>query len=87
MNCGYARTAIRELTPKKVGVHARQADNTKRASEFRLLFEEITFPANLFEKYVKGSGETNFDNYCQGILNCFSKKWRGVTRVEYETHF
>jgi len=30
VNCGYARTTIRELTPTKTGLHGRHVKNAKR---------------------------------------------------------
>ncbi len=83
-NCGYARTAIRELTPKckRPGQFARQVDKEKRACEFQEIFGDIGFPEKLFAK-----GNDQFNAGCENILNSFSKRWKRMARVEYEEQF
>ncbi len=44
-NCGYARTAVRELTLKKKGKYARSVNVETRRSEFE---KHIALPDNLF---------------------------------------
>ncbi len=83
INCGYVRTAIRELTPKKAGI--RSVDKKKRAGQIIEQFCDITLPRNLFVEDTKGN--TKFDKYCDTILNCFSKRWTKQPRVQYENNF
>ena len=76
VNCGYARTAIRELTPKKKG---RTVDKDKRTADFKGLFG---LPQDMFEKDSKGFSQ--FDYNCD---NMFSKKWNPMVRTDYEAFF
>ena len=62
INCGYARTGIRELTP----VHRQSltpAIKEQRRSEFQSCF---TFPPN--EMVQNSRGEILFDKHCDAIL-------------------
>lgn len=84
INCGYARTAIRELTP----VHRQSLTPTikeQRRSEFQSIFSCFKFPPN--EMAQNSRGEFLFDKHCDTILSMFAKKWVPTTmRVAYETH-
>ena len=87
MNCGYARTAIRELTSSKKGGTQSNIDKTKRAQKFREIFDVSTFkltdkmftiPNRLLKHAVP------FDRYCDVIISHFSKKWHPSSkRLEY----
>ena len=81
INCGFARAAIRELTPTG-GV----VDTTKRAKEFRALFEATAsygLPSGFFDAR-KSNRPSIFDDRCGKMLTIFSKKWRPTeARPEY----
>ncbi len=88
INCGYARTAIRELTPcvQQKGRYARDCDKAKRSTEFRKLFSSFEFPPSLFES--DGTRSSTFDNNCERILTIFQRRWNPTSkRSEYETRF
>jgi len=53
INCSYARTAVRELTPKRKGDHGRQINTEERSTKFKQQFSNITFPQDLFETNSK----------------------------------
>ena len=88
INCGYARTAMRELTSASRAKHRGIVHKANRASEFRLLFDTPTYelPSNLFDSHeIKWS---LFDKNCEHIDKTFSKKWHpAVKRVEYTNTF
>ena len=88
VNCGYARTAIRELTPTKTGLHGRYVQSAKRSQEFRQLFDIPTYAlqSSIFES--DSSHSSTFDKMCDTVLNMFSKKWHPSTaRIEYTATF
>ena len=88
VNCGYARTAIRELTPTKTGLHGRYVQSAKRSQEFRQLFDIPTYAlqSSIFES--DSSHSSTFDKMCDTVLNMFSKKWHSSTaRIEYTATF
>ena len=84
-NCGYARTAVRELTPKKTGKSGRKIDTNKRASDFKQLFCSFSLPEEIF--LADHKGDSQFDRYCNSILDMFSKKWNPNIRADYEAFF
>ena len=85
VNCGYARTAIRELTPKKKGKYGRTVDKDKRTADFKGLFGHLSLQQEIFEKDSKGFSQ--FDYNCDAILDMFSKKWNPMVRTDYEAFF
>ena len=85
VNCGYARTAIRELTPKKKGKYGRTVDKDKRTADFKGLFGHLSLQEEMFEKDSKGLSQ--FDYSCDAILDMFSKKWNPMVRTDYEAFF
>ena len=83
MNCGYARTAICELSSSQRGI----IDKTKREQQFRELFDLPTFKLK-DDLFTSPNPELHlpapFDRYCERINACFSKKWHPSSkRVEY----
>ena len=84
-NCGYARTAIRELTPKKTGRLGRNIDTNKRSSDFKQLFADISLPEGIFQTDCKGNSK--FNKHCNSIFDMFSKKWNPIVKAEYEATF
>ena len=85
VNCGYARTAIRELTPKKKGKYGRTVDKDKQTADFKGLFGHLSLQQEIFEKDSKGFSQ--FDYNCDAILDMFSKKWNPMVRTDYEAFF
>ena len=87
INCGFARTAIRELTPRNRG--PKVIDKAKRVSEFKELFASCpTYGLN--ESYFETDGQNSslFDRDCEKITTYFSSKWHPrESRVEYEQTF
>lgn len=73
-NCGFARCAIRELTPK--GKHA-VIDKRQRMLDFQDLFKDCPnygLSSAYFEDTSKGR-ETTFNRHCDKIIESWSKKW------------
>lgn len=72
VNCGYARTAIRELTPKI----ATAINTEKRESEFRDLYQQCP-GFGLTDSYFKNknSGRSRFNRDCTALTEYFGKKW------------
>ena len=85
VNCGYARCAMRELTPKNR--HQRK-DNHAKAEEYHTLFEdcpEYGFPSHYFEAQHNGS---LFERHCTKVISIWSKKWHPKeAREKYESTF
>jgi len=84
INCGYAHTAIRELTPKNKSLSVSKADAATRSTTFQKLYSALEVPQNLFES--NGSRNTIFDDNCVALLKMFKKWWNPHSRrIEYET--
>lgn len=87
LNCGFARTAIRELTPKLRWKNS--IDITKRSTEFKNLFHEQE-QFGIQQSYFDSSNAkaSQFDRDCDAILKIWGKKWHPTNkRQEYETAF
>lgn len=89
-NCGYARAAVRELTPKVRGNHTFNTfDIVKRALEFQELFASCPnygFPENYFDDNTRNGSLFNCD--CDKILKIWSNKWTLTSsRQDYEEVF
>ena len=88
INCGYARTAIRELTSTSRAKHRGVVHKLQRATEFRQLFDLPTYelPSNLFDSCA--TKWSPFDKHCDTIVKLFLKKWHPTAkRVEYTNTF
>ena len=74
-NCGFARTAVRQLTPK---IHGTKIfDKQKWAEEFKQLFSacpEYGFPDSYFDDDSNAHGSL-FNRDCDKILKIWSKRW------------
>ena len=83
INCGFARTAIRELTPKN-----EQVDKQQRACMFKELYDGCSgfgFRAGYFEESKNGS---LFSRGCTKILQAFNKRWHPKeAKKQYEDSF
>ena len=86
-NCGFARTAVRELTPK--ARWKNPSDITKRSIEFKNLFckyDQFGVEQSYFDP--NNTKPSQFKCDCDSILKIWSKKWHpSTTRQEYETTF
>ena len=84
VNCGYARTAIWELTPKT----ATAINNTeKRESEFWDLYQQCP-ESGLTDFKNKNSGRSRFNWDCIALTDYFGKKWHPAeSRIEYQETF
>ena len=73
-NCGYARVAIRELTPCK-----RLVDIQKRQEEFQKLFGLPTYsiPSNYYDQPSKYRPSV-FDRHADAVLEGFTRKWHSA---------
>ena len=60
VNCGYARCAIRELTPKNENL-----DKQKRESELKQLFEPSSSTYGISESYFVGTSDQPSQFECQ----------------------
>ena len=65
VNCGFARVAIRELTPKIHGY--QQIDTQKRALEFRELFKDCS-NYGIEDSYFEDRNDSMFNRDCSRIL-------------------
>ena len=87
INCGFARTAMRELTPKGNG-HIL-IDKQKRKADFQNLFEECTsygIVASHFSDDEKNDSKFNRD--CERMLGYFKMRWNPKeARQQYEETF
>ena len=88
INCGYARTAIRELTTASKASHRGVVHKGERSSQFQQLFNTPSYelPQTIFD--TRGHNWCTFDKNCEAICKMFSKKWHPIERrVEYTTTF
>ena len=71
INCGYARTVIRELTTTSKAKHQGIVHTANRASDFCQLFDRPTYalPENLFDAHK--TKQALFDKNCNFICNFF----------------
>ena len=85
INCGFARTAIRELTPTK----RINLDKSSRSLQFKQLFDgapNYEIPDDYFN--LRASNSSKFDERCEKVLAAFSQKWRPTEyRSEYMSTF
>ena len=86
-NCGFARCAIRELTPKG---RNSATDKPRRMTEFHDLFKDCPnygLSSTYFENTSK-CRESTFDRHCETIIQSWRKKWHPPEkRSLYETTF
>ena len=85
-NCGFARSAIRELTSK---VRNIATDKQQRMTAFQDLFKDCAnyaIPLSYFdESFNRGS---IFNRHCDKIIEGWNKKWHPPeTRLQYESTF
>ena len=91
VNCGYARTAIHELSSSKRGRSRQNIDKLERTQKFREIFDIPTF--NLTEEIFTSPNpiqhhQSSFDRYCEKILDHFTKKWNPPSKcIEYINTF
>ena len=86
-NCGFARRAIWELTPK---LRWKNPSNiTKRSTEFKDLLcqhEQFGVPQSYFDS--RNTKASQFERVCDSIWKIWSKKWHpNNSRQEYEITF
>ena len=76
INCGYARVAIRELTPSKKS----ELDRSVRATKFQELFSTPSYqlPESLFQPDDKC--RLPFNRKCDPLLEILNKKWHPATK-------
>ena len=86
-NCGFARCAIHELTPKG---RNSATDKPRRMTEFHDLFKDCPnygLSSTYFENTSK-CRESTFDRHCETIIQSWRKKWHPPEkRSLYETTF
>ena len=84
INCGYARVAIKELTP----TNKSDLDPSERATKFQELFSIPSYelPTLLFEPDDRH--RLPFDRKCDPILELMKKKWHPPPKwLEYLSTF
>lgn len=83
INRGFARTAIRELTPKN-----EEVDKQQRASKFKELYDGCSGFGFGMGYVDEGKNGSMFDRDCTKILQAFNKKWHPKgKRQQYEAAF
>ena len=86
VNCGYARAAIRELSSPEELKSRKEIAFEGCRQNFLSLFSSVT-TYGIPEEY-QISGNRNFNNTCEKILDNFSKKWHPSSkRLEYLSCF
>ena len=85
-NCGFARTAVRELTPR--GRWRDESYISKRKSEFKQLFSDCEH-YGLQETYFESKPNlSDFDRDCEKVLKLWSNRWNpSENRKVYEETF
>ena len=84
IKCGYARTAIRELSASKKGISGNYIDIQKQESEFKSWFALPTFCLTDDMFTCNKSSRSHFDYLCECTLNAFAKKWHPTNkRLKY----
>ena len=82
INCGYFRTAIRELIPKQKGIYGRSFNEQTLIVELGKLFSVPGYGFEGLQSCYK------FGMKCNEVLNAFTKKWHPKSaRTEYESEF
>ena len=85
-NCGFARCAIRELTPK---VRNAAIDKQQRMTGFQELFKDCPdygIPISYFD--ASSNRGSLFNRHCDKVIEGWSKKWHpSEHRLEYENTF
>ena len=85
-NCGFARCAIRELTPK---VRNSAIDKQQRMTGFQELFKDCPdygVPLSYFD--ASSNRGSLFNRHCDKVIEGWSKKWHpSENRLEYEKTF
>lgn len=88
VNCGFSRTAIRELTNRNKGC-SNDSDAQNRALEFQNLFKDCPkyfHNGSYFDSC--GYNGSQFDRDCKSVLLHFHKKWHPKeSRLDYEKQF
>ena len=85
-NCGFARCAIREYTPKG----STLLDKSQRESNFRDLFRDCPNYglASSYFAILNPKHGSLFDRHCEKIIAAWNKKWHPKeSRNEYERTF
>ena len=86
VNCGFARVAIRELTP----CNRKSLKLDDRTSKFQSLYKGYKFaiPDDYFICKCGKKHQSQFNRDCEKILKGFATKWHPHNaRKEYEQHF
>lgn len=82
IDCGFARTAIRELSfPADSKLKKRQIDLDTRKVKFQDLFSTQTrysIEPSYFDK-KPGYALSKFDKHCKPVLDSFARKWHPST--------
>ena len=85
-NCGFARCAIRKLTPK---VRNAAVDKQQRTTCFQELFKDCPdygIPMSYFD--ASSNRGSLFNCHCDKVIEGWSKKWHpSENRFEYENTF
>ena len=85
VNCGFSRTAIRELTNRNKRSR-NNIDARTRALKFQKLFKDCpNYCQNGSYCYSCGYNSSQFDHDCEKVLLHFHKKWH--PRLDYEKQF
>ena len=88
VNCGFSRTAIRELTNRNKGSR-NDIDAQTRALEFQKLLKDCpNYCENGSYFDSCGYNGSQFDRDCEKVLLHFHKKWHPKeSRLDYEKQF
>ena len=87
VNCGYARTAIRELSSTQWGSSRKHIDKAQRMQRFREMFDMPSL--GLTEELFTANNERDaapFERYCNTILSQFSNKWHPTAKHRVYRH-
>ena len=84
INCGFARVAIKELTPS----NRSNLNELARMEQFRDIFSMLIFKLNTELFQLDNKGQQPFDRKCDMILESLRSKWHPTAkRMEYISTF
>ena len=74
-NCGYARVAVRELTPQDRWENSKPEIAATREEGFKDLFKDIVSPDNdYYHKSPHSTRSSQFQRHCEHTLKYFRKR-------------
>ena len=86
INCGYARTAIRELIMSSKTKHHGVIHRHEFEREFFKLFDKPTYKIPFGRRDTHDKRWSKFDKQSDGIYKHFNRKWHPVYRRDWNMY-